>query len=136
MRHTRSRRKWKRRQQGDQEASTLQHLSGPLPDNVDQVTEPGDVKVASPKNSGDGPTPPEIIDLTIKEESPPSTPILPAQVLGSNEGVPGLKAGWVRFVVFRSLGLSDKKLGLVPAFEHHIALHRQQEVVFNHRRGN
>lgn len=126
-------RKWRksRLQQEDQEASKLQQPSDPTPENVDQAKEPDDAEVGS-KASGDGPNSPkgEIIDLTIKEESPP------AQVSGSNEGAPGLRAGCVRFVVFYILELSDKILGPVLTLEHYITIHRHQEAVFDHRRGD
>jgi len=105
---------------------------------VDQATEPDDVVVVSSKIPGDSPNSPkgEIIDLTIKEESPPMTPIAPVQVPGQNEGAPSLKAGCVRFVVFCIWGFSDDKLGLVPTLERYITFHRHQEVVLNHRRGD
>ena len=139
--HTKSRRKGKKRRsrQEDQETPKLQQPLGPPPDNVDQKNELDGTKVASPKISGDGSNPPEgdIIDLTIKEESPPMTPTLPTQVLGLNESASGfIKAGWVRPRVFRFVVLSDKKSGLVPAFERHIMLHRCQEVVLDRRRGD
>lgn len=139
-RRTRSRRKWGKRrlQQEDQEASKLQQPSDPAPENVDQVTKPDDAEIGSPKIPGDGPNPPkgEVIDLTIKEESPPTTPIPPVQVPGPNEGAPGLKAGCVRSVVCCIWGLSDKKLGLVPTLECYITFHGYQEVVLDNRSGN
>lgn len=66
---------------------------------MDPAAEQGDTEAASSKISGDGPSSPkrEVIDLTIKEESRPGTPIPPPQALESNEGPAGIKAGWVRF---------------------------------------
>jgi len=97
-RRTKSRtRRWRKSkpQQEDQEASGLQQPSDPTLENVDQATELDDAEVVSSKNSGDGLNPvEEVIDLTIKEESPPP------HVPGSDEGGPGLKAGCVRFVMF------------------------------------
>jgi hypothetical protein len=122
---------------GDQEAK-LQQPSDPPTDNVDRTTEPDDARAASSKHSGNGLNPPEedIIDLTIKEESLPGTPIPPVQAPVSDGEIPGLKAGWVRFQSFWLLVLSDKKSGLVPPFEYHITFHRHQKVVFDHRRGD
>ena len=101
VRPAKSRRKWKKRrhQQEDEEASKLQQPSDPPPGIVDRATPPDDAGAASSEISDGGPNPPEpeIIDLTIKEESPSPTPIPPARVPG---GTLGLMAGWVRFVVF------------------------------------
>jgi hypothetical protein len=136
---TRSHRGEKRKpQQDDQEAAKLQQPSGPPPGNVDRTTEPEDATAASSKISGDGPSPPEreIIDLTIKEESLPTTPIPHAQAPGSNEDPPGLRAGWVRFRSSLSLIFSDEKLGLIPTFEHYIMFHGHQKIIFDHRRGD
>ena len=82
--------------------SKLEQPSTPPPGNVNRTMEPDDVDATSSKFSSDGPNPPkaDIIDLTIKEESPPATLIPPTQVPGSNESASGLKAGWVRFQVF------------------------------------
>ena len=105
VRNTRSRRRWKKRpQKEDQEV--LKQPSDPLSDEVGQAPEPDDANVVSPKKTGGDPNPPEgeIIDLTIKEESPPTTPLLSTQVPESDEGVPGLRAGWVRLVVFSPRG--------------------------------
>ena len=97
-RRTKSRaRKWRNRpQQEDQDALKSRQPSDPP--HVDKATESDDAGAASSKNSGDGPNPPkgDIIDLTIKEESPTPSPNPPAQVPGPN----GLEAGCVRFVVF------------------------------------
>lgn len=78
-------------------AARLERPSGPPPDNLDPAPEQDDTKGAPSKASDDDPDPPkEIIDLTIKEESCPGTPI-PPQAPKSNEGPTDLKAGWVRF---------------------------------------
>jgi len=85
--------------QEHQEAVKLDRPPGPPSDSVDPATEQDDVGATSPKISGDGPISPkkEVIDLTIKEESRPGTPIPPPRAPESNEGPAGLKAGWVRF---------------------------------------
>lgn len=104
--HTKPRRRKKRKgQREDQEVAKLQQPSGPPPDNVDPATEQDDMKAASSKIPGEGPNPPkrEIVDLTIKEESRPATPIPPAQGPEPNESPAGLKAGWVRFSGFLNL---------------------------------
>jgi len=88
--------------QEHQEAVKLDRPLGPPSDSVDPVTERGDSDVgATSKISGDGPISPkkEIIDLTIKEESRPGTPVPPSRTPESKEGPAGLKAGWVRFTV-------------------------------------
>jgi len=98
--HTKSySQKKKKGQREGQEVAKLQQLSGPPLDNVNPVAEQDDTKADSSNLPGDGPNPPkrEIIDLTVKEESRPATPIPPAQGPESNEGPTGLKAGWVRF---------------------------------------
>lgn len=139
--HAKPSRRWRRRnrQQGDRETLKLQQPSGSPPDNVDQTKEPDDTKAATPEFSGGSPDPlkGEIIDLTVKEESPPAVPISPpAQVSGSNQDAPDLKAGRVRFREFLSSTLSDEKLGLVPTFGRHIMFHGCEEIVFDRRRGD
>ena len=138
VRHRKSRsNKRREHRQGDQKAK-LQQPSDPPTDNVDRTAEPDDARAASSKLSGNGLNSPEedIIDLTIKEESLPGTPIPPVQAPVSDGEIPGLKAGWVRFQSFWLLVLSDKKSGPVPPFEYHITLHRHQKVVFDHRCGD
>jgi hypothetical protein len=88
----------RRARQENREAAKLDQPSGPPSDNVSPATEQDDAEAAHLKISGDGPTSPkrEVIDLTVKEESRPGTPIPPPQISESSEGVAGLKAGWVR----------------------------------------
>ena len=94
--HTKSRRAKKRKpRQGDQDAAELQQPPSPSGD-MDLATEPNDAKVISSKVSGGGSNPPEIIDLTVKEESRSATPVSPARAPEPNEDPAGLKAGWVR----------------------------------------
>jgi hypothetical protein len=64
---------------------------------VDPTTKPDDAKVIFSTVAEGGSTPPEreIIDLTIKEESRPATPIPPPRASQSDEDPAGLEAGWV-----------------------------------------
>ena len=89
----------RRTRRGYREAAKLDQPSGPPSDNVDLTTEQNDTEAASSKFSGDGPNSPkrEVVDLTIKEESRPGTPVPPPQASESNEGTASLRAGWVRF---------------------------------------
>jgi len=98
-RKKRSQGRKRRPRQGHREVAKLDQPSGPPSDNVDPATEQGDAEAASSRISGDGPNSPkrEVIDLTIKEESRPGTPIPPPQASESNEGTASLRAGWVRF---------------------------------------
>ena len=87
----------KRALQEHREAVKPDRPPGPPSDSVDPATEQDDAGATSSKISGDGAiSPKEVIDLTIKEESRPGTPI-PPRAPESNEGPAGLKAGWVRF---------------------------------------
>jgi hypothetical protein len=80
-----------------QQAAELQQLPDPSSDDLDPATKPDGVNAIPLKATVNGPNPPEkeVIDLTTKEESPPATPIPPAQLPESNEGSAELKAGWV-----------------------------------------
>jgi hypothetical protein len=63
---------------------------------VEPETGREDAKAAPSKVSGDDSnSPKDVIDLTVKEESPPATPI-PLRAPEPNTGPAGLKAGWVR----------------------------------------
>ena len=99
----RRRRQWRARPEHRGAAESDQPPDPPS-DNVDPATEQGNAEAASSKISGDPSSPKkEVIDLTIKEESPPATPIPPPHAPESNEGPVGLKAGWVRFPVISTL---------------------------------
>ncbi|KAF9651467.1 hypothetical protein BDM02DRAFT_810756 [Thelephora ganbajun] len=110
MRRAKPHRKKKRNPQREgEEVTKLQQPSGPPPDDPDPAMDPGDAKATPSNNPGDGPPPPnrEIIDLTIKEESHPGTPIPPAQAPESkNEGPAGLKAGWGSFLPLNEISSS------------------------------
>lgn len=97
--HTKTRRTGERKhRQVGKESAKVKRPSGPPPHHMDPVTEPDDTKTNPPEISGDDSNPPEreVIDLTIKEESRPTTPVPPTQAPESREDPAGLKAGWVR----------------------------------------
>ena len=95
VRHKKSRRSRGRKiRQDGQGTANPEQPQDPPPDNVEPAAEAASLNILgdcsnSPKT--------EVIDLTIKEESRPGTPILPLQDPGSKEGPAGFKAGWVRF---------------------------------------
>lgn len=96
--HRAKRRKWRSKgaRRELQEAAKVNRPSGPPSDDVEPETGRDDAEAAPSKVSGDNSnSPKEVIDLTIKEESPPATPV-PPRAPQPNKGPTGLKAGWVR----------------------------------------
>ena len=80
-----------------QEATKANRPPGPPPDDTEPESGRDNAEAALSKVSGDDSnSPKEVIDLTIKEESPPATPT-PLRASEPNKGPACLKAGWVRF---------------------------------------
>ena len=87
------------------ESAKVNRPSGPPSGDVEPETGRDDAKATPPKVSGDDSnSPKEVIDLTIKEESPPGTPIL-LQDPQPSKGPVSLKAGRVRLSEVLTIGV-------------------------------